>query len=116
MGEVSWQWGDSFPAFDAYIKMMMKRTAFAAALLLLSTPGLLVGSASAQNLPDPSLQRYESQSNVNQQLLQTQQNNLQVQQGLQQNELRQQQLFNSMPPPAYQQQPRPYIPPPPTTP
>ena len=101
---------DSFPAFGAYIEMMMKRTAFAAALLLLSTP------VWAQTLPDPSLQRYESQSNVNQQLLQTQQNNLQVQQGLQQNELRQQQLFNSMPPPAYQQQPRPYVPPPPTTP
>ena len=91
----------------------MKRTAFAAALLLLSTPAILGGSAWAQTLPDPALQRYESQSNVNQQLLQTQQNNLQVQQGLQQNELRQQQLFNSMSPPAYQQQPQPFVPPPP---
>jgi hypothetical protein len=77
--------------------MMMKQNAIAA-LLLLSTPVL------AQTLPDPALQRYETQSTVNQQLLQTQQNNLQVQQGLQQNEIRQQQLFNSMPPPAYQQQ------------
>jgi hypothetical protein len=100
------KWGDSFATFGAYIEMMMKRTAFAAALLLLSTP------VWAQTLPDPSLQRYESQSTVNQQLLQTQQNNLQVQQSLQQNELRQQQLFNSMPPPAYQQQPRPFVPPP----
>jgi hypothetical protein len=108
--------GDSFATFGAYIEMMMKRTAFAAALVLLSTPALLCGSAGAQTLPDPSLQRYESQSTVNQQLLQTQQNNLQVQQGLQQNELRQQQLFNSMPPPAYQQQPQPFVPPPPTRP
>ncbi len=74
----------------------MKRSALAA-LLLLSTPVL------AQTLPDPSAQRYETQNAVNQQILQTQQNNLQIQQGLQQNEMRQQQLFNSMPPPAYQQ-------------
>jgi hypothetical protein len=88
---------DGFRAFGAYMGMMMKQNAIAA-LLLLSTPVL------AQTLPDPALQRYETQSTVNQQLLQTQQNNLQVQQGLQQNEIRQQQLFNSMPPPAYQQQ------------
>jgi hypothetical protein len=84
---------------------MMNRTAKLvplAALFLLSPPGLT--PLWAQTLPDPALQRYETQNNVNQQLLQTQQNNLQVQQGLQQNEIRQQQLFNSMPPPAYQQQ------------
>jgi hypothetical protein len=85
------------------MKVMMKRTTLVA-LLLLSTPVL------AQTLPDPSIQRYETQNAVNQQILQTQQNNLQIQQGLQQNEMRQQQLFNSMPPPAYMQQPQPFVP------
>ena len=98
--------GDSFAAFGTYITAMMKRTALS--LLLLSTPVL------AQTVPDPSAQRYETQNAVNQQILQTQQNNLQIQQGLQQNEMRQQQLFNSMPPPAYMQQPRPFTPKPAT--
>jgi hypothetical protein len=94
------------------MRVMMNRTAnlvSLAALLLLSTP--VVTPAFAQTLPDPALQRYETQSNVNQQLLQTQQNNLQVQLGLQQNEIRQQQLFNSMSPPAYLQ-PQAFTPPP----
>jgi hypothetical protein len=97
---------DSFRAFGAYMGVMKKNTAKLvplAALFLLSTPGLT--PLWAQTLPDPALQRYETQSAVNQQLLQTQQNNLQVQQGLQQNQLRQQQLFNSMQPPAYLLQP-----------
>lgn len=75
------------------------------ALLLLSTP------VWAQGFSDPAQQRYDTQNSVNQQLLQTQQNNLQVQQSLQQNEMRQQELFNSMPPPAYQQQQQFYVPP-----
>lgn len=107
MGEVSWRRGDSFPGFGAYMKAMMKRALFA--LLLLSTPVL------AQTVPDPALQRAETQNQIDQQLLQTQQNNTQMQLQLQQNELRQQQLFNTMPPPAYQQpawqQPQ-YVPPP----
>ncbi len=102
MGEVSWRQGDSFPGFGAYMKVMTKRALFA--LLLLSTPVL------AQTVPDPALQRAETQNQIDQQLLQTQQNNTQMQLQLQQNELRQQQLFNTMPPPAYQQ-PQ-YVPPP----
>jgi hypothetical protein len=78
--------------------MMTKTALLALGLLLpLSVPVL------AQTVPDPELQRQQTQNAVNQQLLQTQQNNTQMQLQLQQNEARQQQLFNSMPPPAYQQ-------------
>ena len=82
----------------------MKNRIALAALLLLSAPAL------AQTLPDPALQRLQTQNAIAQQQLQTQQNNTQMQLEVQQNEIRQQQLFNSMPPPAYQQ-PRPYTPP-----
>ena len=74
---------------------MTKMTLFA---LLLTSAG-----AFAQTLPqDPALQRAQAQAEVNQTLLQTQQSNLSTQFSVQQNELRQQQQFNAMPPPAYQ--------------
>ena len=113
MGKVSWRQGDSFSGLGAYMKAMMKRTPFA--LLLMSIPAFLIGSAGAQTVPDPALQRAQTQAQVDQQLQQTQHNNLQTQQSVQQNQIQQQQLFNSMPPPAYQQpawqQPQ-FVPPP----
>jgi outer membrane biogenesis lipoprotein LolB len=87
--------------FDAYIKAMKRKTSVA--VLLLLSACLVCGSAVAQNLPDPALERAQTQAQVNQQLQQTQQNNTQMQMQLQQNQANQQQLFNSMPPPAYQQ-------------
>jgi hypothetical protein len=76
------------------------------AFLLLSGGAAVfsAGEARAQSLPEnPALQRAQAQAQVNQTLQQTQQNNYQMQFQLQQNELRQQQLFNTMPPPAFQQ-------------
>jgi hypothetical protein len=105
-----------------YIKAMTKHTApkslslkpLTLAFLLLSGGAAVfsAGAAWAQALPeDPALQRAQAQAQVNQTLQQTQQNNYQMQFQLQQNELRQQQLFNTMPPPAFQQPAyQPYIP------
>jgi hypothetical protein len=93
------------------MKDMMKNHTFA--LLLVATGiGFSAGTAVAQTLPeDPALQRSQAQTQANQQMLQTQQNNQQIQLQNQQNQMRQQQLFNSLPAPAYQQ--RLYVPPPP---
>ena len=69
----------------------MKHLAFA--LLLAST-----AAASAQALPPDQAQlNAQTQAQLNSQNQQTQLNNLQTQQSIQQNQLRQQQLFNSMP-------------------
>ena len=77
-------------------------TRFAPVFALFS--GLLLSAASAQTLPpDPALQRALADAQVSQTLKQTQANTSQLQFQLQQNENRQQQLFNTMPPPAYQQ-------------
>ena len=74
-----------------YMKAMMKHLAFA--LLLAST-----AAASAQALPPDQAQlNAQTQAQLNSQNQQTQLNNLQTQQSIQQNQLRQQQLFNSMP-------------------
>ncbi|HWY62659.1 MAG TPA: hypothetical protein VNW15_12230 [Rhizomicrobium sp.] len=76
----------------------MTKTISLTFLLLSATAAL------AQSLPlDPALQRAQADAQVNQTLQQTQQNNANLQFQLQQNEIRQQQLFNTMPPPAYQQ-------------
>lgn len=69
------------------------------ALLLAST-----GAVSAQSLPPDQAQlNAQAQSQLNSQNQQTQLNNLQTQQSIQQNEIRQQQLFNSMLQPGFQQ-------------
>jgi len=67
---------------------------------------LLLGSAaaSAQSLPpDQSQLNAQTQSQLNSQNQQTQLNNLQIEQSNLQNQQRQQQLFNSLPPPVYLQ-------------
>ena len=90
---------------------MSKKTAFTVLALF-----FLGGAASAQNLPpDQATLNAQTQAALNAQILQTQLNNLQTQQSLQQNDIRQQQLFNSMAPPAYQQQQPAFSPPPPAT-
>jgi hypothetical protein len=82
-----------FSAIGAYIRDMKK---LVLAFLLASGP------AFAQTLPeDPALQRAQSEASINQTLQQTQQNNTILQFQLQQNEARQQQLFNTLPPPTY---------------
>jgi hypothetical protein len=81
---------------------MTTRTIFA--VLLLSASALVSFAAHAQSLPeDPALQRAQTQAQVSQTLQQTQQNNADMQFQLQQNQARQQQQFNSMAPPGYQQ-------------
>ena len=71
-------------------------------LLLFAAP--VVFPAAAQTLPpDPAIQRALTDAQVQQTLQQTQQNNAQLNFELQQQQLRQQQQFNTMPPPAYQQ-------------
>ena len=85
---------------------------------LYSFLGLLLasaGAASAQTLPpDQATENAQTQQQLNNQIQQTQLNNLQTQQSLQQNQIRQQQLFNAMPPAGFQQNQ--YAPPPVTTP
>jgi hypothetical protein len=82
------------------MKAMMKQTLIAA-LLLAST-----AAVSAQALPPDQAQlNAQSQAQLNSQNQQTEMNNLQTQQSIQQNEIRQQQLFNSMPQPVYQPPP-----------
>jgi hypothetical protein len=96
MGEDSHR-RDGLPRFQDYIEKMTKTISLG--FLLLSATAAL-----AQSLPpDPALQRAQADAQVNQILQQTQQNNANLQFQLQQNEIRQQQLFNTMPPPAYQQ-------------
>jgi hypothetical protein len=89
------------------------------ALVLIATPA---SALFAQTLPqDPAVQRAQAQAQIDQTLQQTQLNNLSTQYSIQQNELRQQQQFGAMPPPAYQlpayqlpanAPPRPLTPPP----
>jgi ABC-type oligopeptide transport system substrate-binding subunit len=81
------------------MNVMMKRFALFSALLLAST-----AAVSAQSLPPDQAQlNAQTQSQLNSQNQQTQLNNLQTQESNQENEIRQQQLFNSMPPPGFQQ-------------
>jgi len=83
-----------------YIRMMMKSfiPALISALLLASTATVF-----AQTLPPDQAQlNAQTQAQLNGQNEQTQLNNLQVQQSIQQNEIRQQQLFNSMAQPSIQ--------------
>jgi hypothetical protein len=82
---------------------MMKsfRPTLISALLLASTAAVF-----AQSLPPDQAQlNAQTQAQLNDQNEQTQLNNLQVQQSIQQNEIRQQQLFNSMPQPGFQPPP-----------
>jgi len=84
---------DVFPQWALILKAMKK---IVLAFLLASGP------AFAQTLPeDPALQRAQTQAQIYQTLQQTQLNNTNLQFQLQQNEARQQQLFNTLPPPAY---------------
>ena len=83
------------------MRTMSKKAALAAFTLL-----VLGGAASAQDLNLPPSQAQlnaQTQATLNNQLLQTQLQNLQTQQSIQQNEIRQQQLFNSLPAPGYLQ-------------
>ena len=76
------------------MKMMTKFAAFA--LLLLPT------AASAQSglmlPPSPAEQNAQTQAQLNYQQQQTQLTNLQTQQAVQDTQMRQQQMFNAMPP------------------
>jgi ABC-type oligopeptide transport system substrate-binding subunit len=84
-----------------YMTMMMNHLAPASVLALLLASTAVV---SAQSLPPDQAQlNAQTQSQLNGQNEQTQLNNLQTQQSIQQNEIRQQQLFNSMPQPGFQQ-------------
>jgi hypothetical protein len=85
------------------MERMMKRFAFA--LLLASG-----AAVSGQSLPPDQAQlNAQTQSQLNSQNQQTQLNNLETQQSIQQNEIRQQQLFNSMPQPGFQPNPAPSV-------
>jgi hypothetical protein len=91
-----------------YIKAMMKRSALPLFLTLLLAS---TAAASAQSLPPDQAQlNAQTQAQLNGQNQQTQLNNLQTQQSIQQNELRQQQLFNSVPPAGFQAPPPPPVP------
>jgi hypothetical protein len=82
------------------MKVMMKAILISV-LLLTST-----AAVSAQALPPDQAQlNAQSQAQLNGQNQQTQLNNLQTQQSIQQNQIRQQQLFNSMQQPVYQPPP-----------
>ncbi len=89
------------PGFHAYMTTMNTRLPLV--FLLLST-----AAASGQSLnlpPDQAQLNAQTQAQLNAQTLQqTQQNNSDMQFQIQQNEARQQQMFNSMPQPGYQQQ------------
>jgi hypothetical protein len=99
-------WDNSVTArIHDYIETMMKNPAptLFLALLLAST-----AAASAQSLPPDQAQlNAQTQSQLNSQNQQTQFNNLQTEQSIQQNELRQQQLFNSVPQPVFHPAPAP---------
>ena len=77
------------------------KTALVLALLLSGAT-----AASAQGLilpPDQAQLNAQTQQQLNNQNYQTQLNNLQTEQSNLQNQQRQQQLFNTLPPPAYMQ-------------
>jgi len=76
------------------------------ALLLAS-----IAAASAQSLPPDQAQlNAQTQAQLNGQNQQTELNNLQTEQSIQQNQIRQQQLFNSIPQPVFQPAPAPLRP------
>jgi hypothetical protein len=81
----------------------MKTVLARAALVLLLSGGAALAQGGLQMPPSQAQLNAQTQGQLNNQNQQTQLNNLQTQQSNLENQQRQQNLYNSMPAPAYQQ-------------